>query len=87
MALVAIGAHFGVVLSPIIYFIIEYSYRGRRRSIGNYYLAIDIEASSGRHILGHLKDEKMVLEEMRLYPIGLIDETESGTFPYIISDL
>ena len=29
-----------------------------------YYLAIDIGASSGRHILGHLQDEKMVLEEI-----------------------
>ena len=30
----------------------------------NYYLAIDIGASSGRHILGHLQDGKMVLEEI-----------------------
>ena len=29
-----------------------------------YYLAIDIGASSGRHILGHMQDEKMVLEEI-----------------------
>ena len=29
-----------------------------------YYLAIDIGASSGRHILGHLEDGKMVLEEV-----------------------
>ena len=28
-----------------------------------YYLAIDIGASSGRHILGHLEDGKIVLEE------------------------
>ena len=28
-----------------------------------YYLAIDIGASSGRHILGHMEDGKMVLEE------------------------
>ena len=29
-----------------------------------YYLAIDIGASSGRHILAHLEDGKMVLEEV-----------------------
>ena len=29
-----------------------------------YYLAIDIGASSGRHILGHLEDGKLVLEEI-----------------------
>ncbi|MBQ6986988.1 MAG: rhamnulokinase [Oscillibacter sp.] len=29
-----------------------------------YYLAIDIGASSGRHILGHVEDGKIVLEEM-----------------------
>ena len=30
----------------------------------NYFLAIDIGASSGRHILGHVEDGKIVLEEM-----------------------
>ena len=29
-----------------------------------YYLAIDIGASSGRHILGHVEDRKLVLEEV-----------------------
>ena len=29
-----------------------------------YYLAIDIGASSGRHILGHVEDRKMILEEV-----------------------
>ena len=29
-----------------------------------YYLAIDIGASSGRHILGHVEDEKLILEEV-----------------------
>lgn len=29
-----------------------------------YYLAIDIGASSGRHILGHLENRKLILEEM-----------------------
>ena len=27
-----------------------------------YYLAVDIGASSGRHILGHMENGKMVLE-------------------------
>lgn len=30
----------------------------------NYYLAIDIGASSGRHILGHVEDGKIILEEV-----------------------
>lgn len=38
----------------------------------NYYLAIDIGASSGRHILGHLEDGKMVLEEIHRFPNGNI---------------
>lgn len=35
--------------------------------MGPYYLAIDIGASSGRHILGHLKDGRMVLEEVHRF--------------------
>ena len=35
-----------------------------------YYLAVDIGASSGRHILGHLEDGKMVLEEIHRFPNG-----------------
>ena len=30
----------------------------------NYHLAIDIGASSGRHILGHVEEGKIVLEEV-----------------------
>ncbi len=33
----------------------------------NYYLAIDIGASSGRHILGHVEDGKLVLEEVHRF--------------------
>ena len=33
-----------------------------------YYLAIDIGASSGRHILAHMEDGKMVLEELYRFP-------------------
>ena len=39
-----------------------------------YYLAIDIGASSGRHILGHMEDGKMVLEEMYRFPNGMTEE-------------
>lgn len=36
-----------------------------------YYLAIDFGASSGRHILGHLEDGKMVLEEVYRFENGV----------------
>ncbi len=32
-----------------------------------YYLAIDIGASSGRHVLGHVEDGKIILEEMHRF--------------------
>lgn len=41
--------------------------------MGNYYLAIDIGASSGRHILGHLQDGKMELEEIYRFENGLVE--------------
>ena len=41
--------------------------------MGNYYLAIDIGASSGRHILGHLVDGKLMLEEIHRFENGIID--------------
>ncbi len=37
----------------------------------NYYLAVDIGASSGRHILGHLENNKMILEEIYRFPNGM----------------
>ncbi|MCD7833989.1 MAG: rhamnulokinase [Lachnospiraceae bacterium] len=37
-----------------------------------YYLAVDIGASSGRHILGHLEDGKIVLEEVYRFENGLV---------------
>ncbi len=37
----------------------------------NYYLAIDIGASSGRHMLCHLEDGKMILEEIYRFPNGM----------------
>lgn len=42
--------------------------------MNKYYLAIDIGASSGRHILGHLENGKMVLEEIHRFPNGNIEK-------------
>lgn len=42
----------------------------------NYYLAIDIGASSGRHILGHVEQGKMVLEEIYRFENGM--ESKEG---------
>lgn len=39
-----------------------------------YYLGIDIGASSGRHILAHLEDGKMVLEEIHRFPNGMVEK-------------
>ena len=47
-----------------------------------YYLAIDIGASSGRHILGHLQDKKMVLEE-----VGRFDNRQLRKNGHICWDL
>ena len=38
-----------------------------------YYLGIDIGASSGRHILGHVEDGKVVLEEIYRFYNGVSD--------------
>ena len=39
-----------------------------------YYLAIDIGASSGRHILAHKAQGKMVLEEIHRFPNGMTEK-------------
>ena len=39
-----------------------------------YYLAIDIGASSGRHILAHKKDGRMELEEVYRFPNGMVEK-------------
>lgn len=44
--------------------------------MGNYYLAVDIGASSGRHILGHLDEGKLVLEEIYRFENKLV--TKNG---------
>lgn len=42
--------------------------------MGAYYLAIDIGASSGRHILAHLENGRLVLEEIHRFPNGMIQK-------------
>ena len=37
-----------------------------------YFLAVDIGASSGRHILGHLENGRMILEEIYRFPNGMV---------------
>lgn len=39
-----------------------------------YYLAVDIGASSGRHILGHLENGKVILEEIYRFSNGMIEK-------------
>ncbi len=41
--------------------------------MGNYYLAVDIGASSGRHILCHIAEGKMQLEEVYRFENGMKD--------------
>lgn len=45
-----------------------------------YYLAIDIGASSGRHILGRLKDGRMELEEIHRFPNGMVEKNGSNVW-------
>lgn len=40
----------------------------------NYYLAVDIGASSGRHMLGHLENGRMVMEEVYRFENGLSEK-------------
>lgn len=43
-----------------------------KESMGNYYLAVDIGASSGRHILGSVENGKIVLEEIHRFENGMV---------------
>ena len=40
--------------------------------MATYYLAVDIGASSGRHILCHMEEGKMILEEIHRFENGMI---------------
>jgi len=50
-----------------------------------YYLAIDIGASGGRHILAHLKQGRIVLEEIYRFPNGIIEK--NGSYVWDIDSL
>ncbi len=50
-----------------------------------YYLAIDIGASSGRHILGSVENGKLVIEEMYRFPNGM--KKKDGTLVWDIESL
>ncbi len=45
-----------------------------------YYLAIDIGASSGRHILGHMENGRMQLEEIYRFPNGMVEVNGEKTW-------
>ena len=55
------------------------------RNIGTYHLPIDIGASSGRHILGYIEDEKLVLEEVHRFENYI--KNENGTLVWDIQHL
>lgn len=46
----------------------------------NYYLAVDIGASSGRHILGCLQNGKLQLEEIYRFENGMVEQNGSLTW-------
>ena len=50
-----------------------------------YYLAVDIGASSGRHILAHFEGERIVLEEIYRFENGINDE--NGTLVWNVEKL
>jgi rhamnulokinase len=47
-----------------------------------YYLAVDIGASSGRHILGHMEGERLVLEEIHRFPNGMKEQQGEKCWDY-----
>jgi rhamnulokinase len=47
------------------------NYDERQVGMGTYYLAVDIGASSGRHILGHVVDNRIRIEEIYRFSNGL----------------
>ena len=53
--------------------------------MAEYYLAVDIGASSGRHILGHLEDGRIVLEEVYRFENGM--EKKDGHLCWDLSHL
>ncbi len=50
--------------------------------VGRYYLAIDIGASSGRHILAHLENGEMKLEEIHRFQNGMEEKEGEKCWDY-----
>ena len=50
--------------------------------MATYYLAVDIGASSGRHILGHMENGKMVLEEVYRFENGMVKKGDELCWEY-----
>ncbi len=57
--------------------------------MAKYYLAIDIGASSGRHILGSIQDGKMVLEEIHRFENGMkkVDGHRCWDIPHLFAEI
>ena len=53
--------------------------------MGKYYLAVDIGASSGRHILAELRDGQMILQEVHRFQNGM--EEKNGALCWYIEHL
>ena len=53
--------------------------------MNTYYLAIDIGASSGRHILGHIENDRLCLEEIYRFDNNI--KNENGTLIWNIEEL
>lgn len=50
--------------------------------MAEYYLAVDIGASSGRHILGHLENGRIELEEVYRFENGMDKKGRSSVLEY-----
>ena len=50
--------------------------------MATYYLAVDIGASSGRHILAHMEDGKMILEEVYRFENGMVKKGDELCWEY-----
>lgn len=65
------------------------SYRERGRKVKGYYLAVDIGASSGRHMLAHMEDGRLCLEEVYRFQNGMkeIDGALCWDFDRLFSEI
>lgn len=54
-----------------------------------YYLAIDLGASSGRHVIGYKKDDEIILEEIHRFITGMDDTKDGKTWniPRILNEI